>query len=131
MSMKRMKAESIDAYIDDFPKNIQQILKQIRTLIRKEAPGAAEKISYGIPCFTMNGKNMVFFAGYKNHVSIYPAPRGVESFEILDNYEGGKGTVQFPIEKPLPVSLITKIVKYRVKENQEKAKSKTKKKGVK
>lgn len=126
-----MKAESIDAYIGDFPKNVQQILKQIRTLIRKAAPAADEKISYGIPCFTLNGKNMVFFAGYKNHVSIYPAPRGVESFEILDNYEGGKGTVQFPLDKPLPVSLINKIVKYRVKENEEKAKPKTKKNGSK
>lgn len=126
-----MKAESIDAYIGDFPKNVQQILKQMRTLIRKAAPAADEKISYGIPCFTLNGKNMVFFAGYKNHVSIYPAPRGVESFEMLDNYEGGKGTVQFPLDKPLPVSLINKIVKYRVKENEEKAKPKTKKNGTK
>jgi uncharacterized protein YdhG (YjbR/CyaY superfamily) len=111
----------IDKYISGFPKDTQKLLKQVRATIRKAAPGAKEKISYGIPAFTLKG-NLVFFAGYKGHISIYPAPRGDEAFkEELAGYKGGKGTVQFPLDKPPPLSLISRIVKFRVKKNLQRA----------
>jgi uncharacterized protein YdhG (YjbR/CyaY superfamily) len=122
--MKITKAENIDEYIASFPKEIQKMLKAMRTTIKKAAPEAEETISYAIPTFTLKG-NLVHFAAFQNHIGFYPAPRGIEAFKKeLSMYEGGKGTVKFPLDKPLPLNLISKIVKFRVKENLAKAKKK-------
>lgn len=124
--MKGPIPATIDEYIAGFPKDVQKLLKEMRTTIRKAAPEAEEKISYAIPTFALKG-NLVHFAAFKNHIGFYPAPRGIEAFKKeLSRYEGGKGTVQFPMDKPLPVALITKIVKFRVKDNIERAKTKKK-----
>ena len=120
--MTPSKPGNIDDYIATFPKDIQQNLEQIREIIKKAAPDVEETISYAIPTFTLNGEYVVYFAGYKNHISLYPAPRQNDAFKKeLSVYKGGKGTVQFPLDKPIPISLITKIVKFRVKETKEKA----------
>jgi uncharacterized protein YdhG (YjbR/CyaY superfamily) len=117
---------TIDEYIADFPNEVQKLLQQMRATIKKAAPKAEEKIGYGIPTFTLNG-NLVHFGGYKNHIGFYPAPAGLKAFEKeLAPYLTGKGTAQFPIDKPLPLGLITKIVKFRVKQNLEKAEAKRK-----
>lgn len=119
----------IDDYIGAFPEETQKLLQKMRLTIRKAAPEADEKIGYGIPTFTLNG-NLVHFAGYKNHIGFYPAPQGLEEFkEELAGYKGGKGTVQFPLDQPLPLDLITRMVKYRIQQNLEKATTKVKKKG--
>jgi uncharacterized protein YdhG (YjbR/CyaY superfamily) len=116
------KPNNFNEYITGFPKETQQVLQQIRATIKKVVPKAEEAISYGIPTFNLNGKYLIYFAGYKNHVSIYPAPRGKDEFkEILSAYKGGKGTIQFLLDKPIPYNLITKIVKFRLKENLSKA----------
>lgn len=113
--------KNIDEYIAGFPPEVQEILQKIRLTIRKAAPKAEEAIKYAIPTFTLNG-NLVFFAAYKKHIGLYPAPRGNEAFkEELSAYGGGKGTVQFPLDKPIPYALIRKIVKFRVKENTDEA----------
>ena len=125
--MKQTSAKNIDEYISAFPDNVQKRLQDIRTTIQKAAPDAEETINYAIPTFTLNG-NLVHFAGFKNHIGFYPAPSGIEAFKKeLSVYEGAKGSVQFPLDKPLPLGLVTKIVKFRVKENLEKASAKTKK----
>lgn len=109
---------NIDEYIAEFPKDVQKILKNLRQEIKKSAPKAEEVIKYGIPTFVLN-KNLVHFAGYKNHIGFYPAPSGIKTFKKeLSKYKTSKGAVQFPINKPLPIALIKKIVKYRVVENQ-------------
>lgn len=124
--MKRIKAENIDEYIASFPKDTQKLLQEMRTVIRKAAPEAEEAIKYAIPTFTLNG-NLVHFAAFKNHIGFYPAPNGIEAFKKeVSVYEAGKGTLQFPLDQPLPLALISKIVKFRVKESL--AKTKTKKK---
>ena len=121
----RSIANNIDEYIAGFPKEIQKTLKLIRAAIKKVAPDAEETISYAIPTFTLNGHYLIYFAGYKNHVSIYPAPRGNEDFkDELSQYKGGKGTVQFPLDKPIPLNLLGRIVKFRIKENLKKASAK-------
>jgi uncharacterized protein YdhG (YjbR/CyaY superfamily) len=126
MTMKGSTPENIDEYIAGFPKDVQKILKEMRAAIRKAAPEAEEKISYAIPTFALKG-NLVHFAAFKNHIGFYPAPRGIEAFKKeLSKYEGGKGTIQFPIDQPLPLALIRKIVKFRVKDNLERAKLKKK-----
>ncbi|MBW0177964.1 DUF1801 domain-containing protein [Sediminibacterium sp.] len=113
--------ENIDAYIADFPADKQKLLKQMRTVIQKAAPKAVEKISYGMPCFFQEG-NLVYFAAMKNHIGFYPTSSGVLNFEKeLEKYTTSKGAIQFPLDKPLPVKLITMIVKFRVLENLEKA----------
>ncbi len=123
--MNTSKPENIDEYIATFPENTQKLLQQVRTSIKKVVPAVEETISYGIPTFTLNGGYLIYFAGYKNHISLYPAPRGNELFkEELSAYKGGKGTVQFPLDKPMPFNLITRIVKFRIKENEAKAKKK-------
>jgi uncharacterized protein YdhG (YjbR/CyaY superfamily) len=115
--MKADHAKNIDEYIAGYPKNVQVLLKQVRETIRKSAPKAEESISYGIPAYKLDGM-LIYFAGYKNHISVYPAPRGsVEFKEELESYEGGKGTVQFPLDKPIPFSLIKRIVKFRALDN--------------
>ena len=122
-----MPVTTIDDYIAGFPKDVQLILEELRATIRKTAPEAEETINYQIPTFTLNG-NLVHFAAYKNHIGFYPTPSGIAAFkEELSGYEGAKGSVQFPIDKPLPLRLITKIVKFRVKENLERAGGKVKK----
>jgi uncharacterized protein YdhG (YjbR/CyaY superfamily) len=114
---------NIDEYIASFPDDVQKILRKIRATIRKAAPDAEEKISYQIPTFTLHG-NLIYFAAFKKHVSVYPAPRGNEAFrDELSAYEGGKGTVRFPFDEPVPYDLITRIVKFRVKDNIERAAS--------
>ena len=127
MITKKTKPGNIDGYIASFPREVQKILEELRTTIRNAAPEAEETISYGIPTFTLNG-NLVHFAAYKNHIGFYPSPGGIEAFKKeLSVYEGAKGSVQFPIKEPLPLGLVTKIVKFRVKENAEIAKAKKKK----
>lgn len=117
-----MKAyRTIDEYIEKFPGDVQQKLEQIRELIRRNAPGAEEAISYGIPTFKLKG-NLVHFAAFKEHLGFYPGATGIEAFgDQLGKYHTSKGTVQFPLDKPIPVKLIADIVKFRVQQNREKA----------
>jgi uncharacterized protein YdhG (YjbR/CyaY superfamily) len=111
------KINSIDEYIHTFPEDVQTILKQVRKTIKAAAPKAEEKISYGIPTFTLNGKYLIYFAGWKHHISIYPIPVGDEAFnQEIAPYVAGKGTLKFPIDKPMPLKLITKMVKLKVAE---------------
>lgn len=115
--MNKIDTTSIDSYIASFPESTQQLLRQLRKTIIQAAPQAEEKISYAMPTFFLN-KNLVHFAGYKNHIGFYPVPSGITAFEKeLSKYKRAKGSVQFPLDKPLPLALITKIVKFRVKEN--------------
>ncbi len=126
--MKSIPAANMDEYIAGFPKDVQKLLKEMRAIIRKAAPQAEETIKYTIPTFALNG-NLVSFAAYKNHIGFYPAPTGIEAFKKeLAPYAGSKATARFPIDKPLPLALITKMVKFRMKQNSEKARAKTKKK---
>ena len=117
---------TMDEYIKTFPKDTQKILEEIRATLKAAAPDAQEKISYQMPTFFLNG-NLVHFAAFKNHIGFYPVPTGIAKFKKeLSVYEQGKGSVQFPLDQPMPLDLITKIVKFRVKENLAKAKVKTK-----
>ncbi|MCA9184468.1 MAG: DUF1801 domain-containing protein [Pirellulaceae bacterium] len=116
---------SIDAYISGYPQHVQDILQEIRAIVRDAAPDADEAIKYGIPTFVWNG-NLVHFAAYEKHVGFYPTPSGIEHFkDELSGYMNAKGSVQFPLDAPMPFSLIKKIVKFRVKENRDKAASKS------
>ncbi|CAN5606526.1 DUF1801 domain-containing protein [soil metagenome] len=116
--MTAAKPNNINEYIAGFPKETQKVLEQIRATIKKAIPDAEETMSYAIPTFKLNKNYIIYFAAYKNHVSLYPAPRGVEAFkETLAAYKGGKGTVQFPLDKPIPLNLITRIVQFRIKEH--------------
>jgi len=128
--MTTTQPNNIDEYIAQFPKDTQNNLEQIRATIKKAAPDAEETISYAIPTFTVKGRYLVYFAEYKNHIGFYPVPTGNISFEKdFSSYKtSGKGTIQFPLNKPMPLNLITKIVKFRVKENLKRAKTKAKKK---
>ena len=122
--METKKPSSIDEYIGAFPNDIQEILEKVRMTIQKAAPDATEKISYSMPAFEQNGI-VVYFAAFKNHIGLYALPSGHEAFqEELSKYKSGKGSVQFPLNQPMPFDLITKIIKFRVKENLEKAKKK-------
>lgn len=126
MEASKITPESIDEYISNFPPEVQEILKIFRKVIQESAPDATEKISYQMPTFDLHG-NLVHFAAFKNHIGFYPAPSGIEAFkQELSQYKGAKGSVQFPIEKPLPYELISKIVKFRVLENIKQAESKAK-----
>ncbi len=118
---------SIDEYIQTFPEATQKRLKEMRSLIKAAAPEASEKISYQMPTFYLNG-NLVHFAAFKNHIGFYPAPTGVAAFQDdLKAYKQGKGSVQFPLDEPLPVDLIRRIVAYRVEENMRKPEKKARK----
>lgn len=120
--MQNVQAQNIDEYIAAFPNDIQKLLKQMRTTIRKAAPKAEEAIKYAIPTFVLHG-NLVHFAAFKNHIGFYPAPTGIAAFKKeLARFEGSKGAIKFPLDQPLPLSLITKIVKFRVAQNLEKVK---------
>jgi uncharacterized protein YdhG (YjbR/CyaY superfamily) len=124
MAMKTILAASIDEYIAGFPKDIQAKLQQMRATISKAAPKAEEAIKYAMPTFVLNG-NLVHFAAFKNHIGFYPAPTGIEAFKKeLAAYEGSKGAIRFPLDAPLPLSLVSRIVKFRVKKNLEMAKAK-------
>lgn len=115
---------TIDEYIANFPDDIQKILQKIRKTIKKAAPDAQEKIGYGMPTLTLNG-NLVHFAAFKNHIGFYPTPSGTEKFKKeIASYKSAKGSIQFPLDEPIPYELITKIVDFRVKENLAKAKKK-------
>jgi uncharacterized protein YdhG (YjbR/CyaY superfamily) len=119
MAASTKPPKNIDEYISAFPADVQRILMELRQTIRDAAPEAEETINYQMPTFTLNG-NLVHFAAFQNHVGFYPTPTGIEAFkEELAPYKGAKGSVQFPIDQPLPLSLIRRIVEYRVKENSE------------
>ena len=121
-------ASNIDEYVAGFPKDVQDILQKIRGIIRKAAPDAEEAIKYQIPTFVLNG-NLVHFAAFQKHIGFYPTPSGIDRFkDELSVYKSAKGSVQFPLDAPIPFSLITKIVKFRVKETREKAASRSRKK---
>ena len=109
--------KNIDSYIKDYPPQVQVLLRKMRATIKKAAPKAEEAMSYGIPTFTLRG-NLVHFGGFKNHIGFFPTSSGVAAFrKELSDYKTSKGTIQFPFDTPLPLGLVTKIVKYRVKEN--------------
>jgi len=109
--------KTIDEYIALFPKDIQKILQQLRLAIRDSAPDAVEAINYQMPTFKLNG-NLVHFAAAKSHIGFYPTPSAIEAFEEeLSDYEVSKGTVRFPMNKPIPLDLVKRIVRFRVKEN--------------
>lgn len=127
MSPMQTAAKNIDDYIADFPPDVQKILQKIRAAIHKAAPEAVETISYQIPTFDLNG-HLIHFAAYKNHIGLYPAPSGIVKFKKeLAPYESAKGSVRLPLDQPIPYDLITKIVKFRLKENLAKAEAKKKK----
>lgn len=112
---KRFK--TMDEYIKTFPEDVQDILEKMRQTIQKAAPEATEAISYQMPTFKLNGKNLVHFAAWKNHIGFYPTPSGTEAFKKeLSRYKGAKGSVQFPLEEPIPHDLVKKVVKFRMKE---------------
>ncbi len=128
MRANQTAPKDIDEYIAGFPNEVQEMLEKIRLTISKAAPDAAEAISYQMPTFKLNG-NLVHFAAYKNHIGFYPTPSGIQAFkEELSVYAGAKGSVQFPLNQPIPFALIGKIVKFRVKENLERAAAKAKQK---
>ncbi len=117
MKAKQQQPTTIDAYIADFPKDVQERLEKVRATIRKAAPDAEEAIKYQIPTFVLNG-NLIHFGGYKNHIGLYPGSKPIEEFrDELTRYEVSKGTVKFPLDKPLPIGLISKITKFCVKRN--------------
>jgi uncharacterized protein YdhG (YjbR/CyaY superfamily) len=125
--MSTAKPNNMDEYIAGFPKDTQEILEQIRATIKKAVPDAEETISYAIPAFTLNKDYLVYFAAFKNHIGFYPAPTASEAFkEEFSLYKTGKGSVQFPLNKPMPFDLITRIVEFRTKGNLERSKTKKK-----
>jgi len=115
------KFETIDEYIESFPEKVQSVLGKLRDIIRKAAPGAVESISYEMPTYKIDGKRLVYFSAWKNHIGFYSIPKGNESFtKELSPYEGPKGSLRFPLEKPIPYDLVRKIVAFRMKEIHEK-----------
>lgn len=126
MPEKTPPPKTIDAYISTFPVNVQLLLEELRNTIKQVAPEAGETISYQIPTFTLKG-NLVHFAGFKNHIGFYPTPSAIKAFKSeLTGFEWAKGSIKFPIDKPLPLELVRKMVAYRVKENMEIAEAKMK-----
>ena len=127
MNTDQKTPKTIDEYIAGFPQDAQEILESIKAVIREAAPDAKETISYQMPTFKLKG-NLVHFAAFKTHIGFYPTPTGIDEFkDELSVYTGGKGSVQFPLDKPMPLDLIRRIVEFRVKENLEKAAAKGKK----
>jgi uncharacterized protein YdhG (YjbR/CyaY superfamily) len=118
MLKSKKQFKTIDEYIETFPKDVQFILAKIRRTIKNAAPESEEVIAYQMPTFRLNGKNLVHFAAFKKHIGFYPAPSGISTFEKeLSAYKSAKGSVQFPIDEPVPFKLIEKIVKFRAKED--------------
>ncbi|MBE2197209.1 MAG: DUF1801 domain-containing protein [Anaerolinea sp.] len=127
MKIDQPTSKSIDEYIAGFPPDVQEILEKIRITIRKAAPDAEETISYQMPTFKLKG-NLVHFAAFKKHIGLYPTPTGIEEFkDELSAYKNAKGSVQFPLDKPIPFDLISRIVAFRREENLAKAAAKGKK----
>ncbi|EQA69723.1 iron chaperone [Leptospira noguchii] len=125
MDSKKLNFKNIDEYINLFPKDVQDKLRKLRSTIRKAAPNAEEKISYQMPTFVLNG-NLVYFAAYKKHIGFYPTSSGIKKFQTeLTKYKTTKGAIQFPMDQLLPLKLIAKIVKYRIKENTQTKKNKS------
>jgi uncharacterized protein YdhG (YjbR/CyaY superfamily) len=128
MTADQTPPQTIDEYIAGYPKDVQEILEKIRMTVRNAAPDAQETIKYRMPTFTLNG-NLVHFAAFKSHIGFYPVPSGIERFKKeLSAYKGAKGSVQFPLDQPIPYDLISKIVAFRVQESMDKAEAKKKKK---
>ena len=128
MKEDKITFNTVDDYIAQFPADIQKILESLRKVIKETAPDAKEKISYQMPSFYLHG-NLVYFAAYKNHIGFYPTSSGIAAFQQeISNYKNSKGAVQFPLDKPLPYELISKIVEFRVAENVKKVEEKGKKK---
>lgn len=126
MDKEKPVPTTIDEYIAGYPPDVQKILQQVRAVIRQAAPDAKETINYRMPTFQLNG-NLVHFAAHTHHIGFYPTPSGIEKFkDELSEYEGAKGSVQFPLDKPIPYDLIGKITAFRVQENQSKGKAKKK-----
>ena len=119
------KANTVDEYIAGFPAEVQEMLRQIRAAIKVAAPEAVEAIAYGMPGYKLNGYPLVYFAGFRNHIGFYATPSGHEAFaEQLSKYKQGKGSVQFPLDEPMPLDLIGRIVKFRMEGNLAKPKKK-------
>ena len=117
------KSKTIDEYIESFPENVQDILEKLRDTVRKAAPGAAESISYQMPTFKLDKNKLVYFSAWKNHIGFYSIPEGNEAFrKQLSPYSGPKGSLRFPLEKPIPYDLVKKIVTLRLKEIQKEKK---------
>ncbi len=128
MKTKPAAPQNIDEYIAGFPNEVQEILEKIRMTIRKTAPEAEETIRYQMPTFTLRGSYLVYFAAYKKHIGFYPAPIGNAEFEEeIATYAAGKGTLKFPLDKPIPYDLISRVVRFRMQENLERAGAKKKK----
>jgi uncharacterized protein YdhG (YjbR/CyaY superfamily) len=127
MSTAQSAATTIDAYIAACPPDVREILEQVRRTIRETAPDAQETISYGMPAFKLDGHYLVYFAAYKKHIGLYPAPTGIAEFqEALALYGAGKGTMKFPLDQPIPFDLIRSIVRFRIKDNAARAAAKRK-----
>jgi uncharacterized protein YdhG (YjbR/CyaY superfamily) len=127
MKTQQRARKTVDEYVAGFPPEVQANLEKIRMTVRKAAPNAEEVINYQIPTFTLKG-NLVHFAAFKGHIGFYPTPTGIEKFKReLSSYEVAKGSVRFPLDQPMPFGLISKIVKFRVKENLARAAAKGKK----
>ncbi|HEY1041586.1 MAG TPA: DUF1801 domain-containing protein [Candidatus Paceibacterota bacterium] len=123
--MKTTAAATIKEYIAEFPKDVQKVLNQVYKTVKQNAPQAEESIAYGMPAFKLNGKPLVYFAAFKEHIGFYPTPNGVTAFKKdFAKYKQGKGSVQFPLSEPMPIQLIEKIVKFRVEENLKNVKKK-------
>ena len=123
------KFSNTDEYVSALPEHVRKPLEKLRMTIKKTAPNAEEMISYNIPAFRLNGVGVVYYAAWKTHIGMYPIPGGDQAFKKeISAYAGGKSTAKFPLDKPLPIRLITRFVKFSVKKNQEKAKAKSKKK---
>lgn len=121
MQSSKEVVENIDQFIAQFPPEIQEILQKVRQTIHEAVPDAKEKIAYGIPTFTLEG-NLVHFSAFTNHIGFYPDPRGIEQFiDKLDKYRSGKGTIQFPLNEPIPYTLIREVTLWRAADNLEKA----------
>ena len=117
MDKDKAKYQTVDEYIKAFPKDVQSVLKRMRQTIKEAAPGAIETISYQIPTFKLNGKGLVYFAAFQSHIGFYPIHAGLEGVEKeLSQYKQGKGSVQFPLDRPIPYDLVKKITRYRVEE---------------
>lgn len=127
MNTPAQPASTIDEYIAGFPEDVREILEKIRNTIHRAVPDAAEAIKYGLPTFVLNG-NLVHFGGFKNHIGFYPAPSGIEAFgSELAGYATAKGSIRFPLDKPIPYDLIERIVLFRAGENRRQAAGKTRK----
>ena len=125
MLTSKPSSGNIDEYCKNFPKDIQQLLAQLRATIREMCSEATENISYGMPAFKLNNKPLVYFAAYKNHIGFYPGASPIEAFKNeLKNYHTSKGAIQFPLDRPIPLALIKNIEKYKVNETLEKERKK-------